>query len=428
MSRRARAIAFGLAALVAAIAAGAIADGYGDSVARGYGALRPVVVASAQLPAGKALDPTGAEDDLEVRQVPARFVPAGALRDPAEALGLVPAAAIPSGAYLLAAQLRPPRSEQPGPRLAAGRRPVADRGQRRRSAGASAAPIRSARGSTSSSPPNPGDGGTGRTYVAAAAVPLLGLGAGPEGDVAGAAEATLGLTRPQALRLIAAESFARQVTVMPARRTMSARERHIAEARRDPARPAGRAPPRRGGGGPARPPTSSGRCASWSTRRRRSSPAADRAEIAARVVRDSVGLGPLEILLADPLVEEVMVNGPDRVFVERAGRIEPTAIGFADEEELRNAIERILAPLGRRVDELSPMVDARLADGSRVNVVIPPLAIDGPAISIRRFGAERPGPDRLVELGTLDPEQRAPARGGGAGAAQHPGQRRHRLG
>jgi pilus assembly protein CpaF len=135
--------------------------------------------------------------------------------------------------------------------------------------------------------------------------------------------------------------------------------------------------------------------------------AADRAEIAARVVRDSVGLGPLEILLADPLVEEVMVNGPDRVFVERGGRIEPTPVAFADEEELRNAIERILAPLGRRVDELSPMVDARLADGSRVNVVIPPLAIDGPAISIRRFGAERPGPDRLVELGTLDPDQRA---------------------
>lgn len=134
--------------------------------------------------------------------------------------------------------------------------------------------------------------------------------------------------------------------------------------------------------------------------------AADRAEIAGRVIRDSVGLGPLEILLADPAVEEVMVNGPDRVFVERGGRIEETAIAFADEEELRNAIERILAPLGRRVDELSPMVDARLADGSRVNVVIPPLAIDGPAISIRRFGAERPGPDRLVELGTLDPGQR----------------------
>jgi pilus assembly protein CpaF len=131
----------------------------------------------------------------------------------------------------------------------------------------------------------------------------------------------------------------------------------------------------------------------------------DREEVVARIVRDSVGLGPLEVLLADPAVEEVMVNGADRVYVERGGRIEPTDVAFADEEELRNAIERILAPLGRRVDELSPMVDARLADGSRVNVVIPPLALDGPAISIRRFGARRPGPEELVELGTLDRAQ-----------------------
>jgi pilus assembly protein CpaF len=135
-------------------------------------------------------------------------------------------------------------------------------------------------------------------------------------------------------------------------------------------------------------------------------PERDREEIAARIVRDSVGLGPLEVLLADPAVEEVMVNGPGRVYVERRGRIEPTDVAFADEEELRNAIERILAPLGRRVDELSPMVDARLADGSRVNVVIPPLAIDGPAVSIRRFGARRPGPDELVELGTMTGAQR----------------------
>jgi pilus assembly protein CpaF len=134
--------------------------------------------------------------------------------------------------------------------------------------------------------------------------------------------------------------------------------------------------------------------------------AAAREELVARVVRDSVGLGPLEVLLADPAVEEVMVNGPDRVFVERGGRIEPTEVTFADEEELRNAIERVLAPLGRRVDELSPMVDARLADGSRVNVVIPPLALDGPVVSIRRFGARRPGPDELVALGTLSVEQR----------------------
>jgi pilus assembly protein CpaF len=134
--------------------------------------------------------------------------------------------------------------------------------------------------------------------------------------------------------------------------------------------------------------------------------AADREELVARVVRDSVGLGPLEVLLADSAVEEVMVNGPGCVYVERGGRIEPTDVAFADEEELRNAIERILAPLGRRVDELSPMVDARLADGSRVNVVIPPLALDGPVLSIRRFGARRPGPDQLVELGTLTAAQR----------------------
>ncbi|MGD9735873.1 MAG: CpaF family protein [Solirubrobacterales bacterium] len=134
--------------------------------------------------------------------------------------------------------------------------------------------------------------------------------------------------------------------------------------------------------------------------------AEDRDELAARIVRDSVGLGPLEELLADPSVEEVMVNGPERVFVERRGVVEATEVRFGDEEELRNAIERILAPLGRRVDELSPMVDARLGDGSRVNVVIPPLAIDGPAISIRRFGVRRPGPDELVALGTLTPGQR----------------------
>jgi pilus assembly protein CpaF len=131
-----------------------------------------------------------------------------------------------------------------------------------------------------------------------------------------------------------------------------------------------------------------------------------REEVVERIVRDSVGLGPLEVLLADPTVEEVMVNGPDRIYVERRGLLEPTDVAFAGEEELRDAIERVLAPLGRRVDELSPMVDARLADGSRVNVVIPPLAIDGPALSIRRFGAERPGPDELVALGTLSSEQR----------------------
>ncbi len=214
MSRRARAIAFGLAALLAALVAGAIADGYGRSVARGYGALRPVVVAGATLPAGRPVAPDRARKDLEVRRVPARFVPTGALRDPGEALGLVPAAAIPAGAYLLAAQLRPPRPAQPGPHLASGRRPVqiAVGGVAALAVGGEDPVGSRVDVVVTTEPP---DGGAGRTYVAAAGVPLLALAAGPAGDAVGTAEATLGLTRSQALRLIAAESFARQVTVMP---------------------------------------------------------------------------------------------------------------------------------------------------------------------------------------------------------------------
>jgi pilus assembly protein CpaF len=124
------------------------------------------------------------------------------------------------------------------------------------------------------------------------------------------------------------------------------------------------------------------------------------------ILRDTVGLGPLEDLLADPAVEEVMVNGHERVYVEREGRIERTEVRFESERALRDAIERILAPLGRRVDELSPMADARLSDGSRVNVIIPPLSVDGPALSIRRFTAARPDPEELVASGTLTVELR----------------------
>jgi pilus assembly protein CpaF len=131
---------------------------------------------------------------------------------------------------------------------------------------------------------------------------------------------------------------------------------------------------------------------------------ATRARLCELILREAVGLGPLEELLADPAVEEVMVNGHDRVYVERGGRIELADVRFPSEQSLRDAIERILTPLGRRVDELSPMVDARLEDGSRVHVVIPPLAVDGPSLSIRRFSAVRPGPRELVELGTLTSE------------------------
>ena len=130
-------------------------------------------------------------------------------------------------------------------------------------------------------------------------------------------------------------------------------------------------------------------------------PDADRDALAARVVRLATGLGPLEPLLSDPGVDEVMVNGPGEVWVERAGRIERTGVGFEGEAELLHAIERVLAPLGRRVDEAAPLCDARLADGSRVNVVIPPLALGGPCLTIRKFRAHGFSLDELVERGTI---------------------------
>jgi pilus assembly protein CpaF len=128
--------------------------------------------------------------------------------------------------------------------------------------------------------------------------------------------------------------------------------------------------------------------------------AATRADLAARIARRSFGLGPLEPLLADPAVDEVMVNGTAPVWVERAGRLEVTGVAFADEAALRHAIERVLAPLGRRVDEAEPLCDARLPDGSRVNVVLPPLAVDGPVLTIRRFGRRALDADALLARGT----------------------------
>jgi pilus assembly protein CpaF len=125
-----------------------------------------------------------------------------------------------------------------------------------------------------------------------------------------------------------------------------------------------------------------------------------RERLATRIAERSFGLGPLEPLLGDPTVDEVMVNGPGQVWVERDGRIEPTAACFAGESELRHAIERILAPLGRRVDEAEPLCDARLPDGSRVNVVVAPLALDGSVLTIRRFRPRGFGPDDLVANGT----------------------------
>lgn len=213
MSRRGRALAFVLAALFAAATAAAIADSYGTSVARGYGALRPVVVAGADLAAGEAIEPRQAAE-LELRRVPARFVPPGALVSPAEAIGLAPAAAIPAGSYLLASQLRPPRADPAAALgLGHGRHPVeiaVSGAEALLVAGAQPVGERVDVVVTT----EPSGSGAGRTYVAAAAVPLLGLEPGAEGVAEGIASATLGLTRSQALKLIAAGSFARQVTLL----------------------------------------------------------------------------------------------------------------------------------------------------------------------------------------------------------------------
>jgi len=128
---------------------------------------------------------------------------------------------------------------------------------------------------------------------------------------------------------------------------------------------------------------------------------AARAELAGRIAERAFGLGPLEPLLQDPAVDEVLVSGTAPVWVERGGRLERTAVRFAHERDLRDAIERILAPLGRRVDEAEPLADARLPDGSRVNVVLPPLALDGPVLTIRRFRRRGFTADDLVANGTL---------------------------
>jgi pilus assembly protein CpaF len=129
--------------------------------------------------------------------------------------------------------------------------------------------------------------------------------------------------------------------------------------------------------------------------------AQERERLVERVLRLTAGLGPLDALLADPAVDEVMVNGPGAVWVERRGRIEPTDTTFASAADLMHAVERILAPLGRRVDEAAPLCDARLPDGSRVNVVIPPLSLTGPCVTIRRFRRQGFSLDDLVSGGTL---------------------------
>lgn len=131
---------------------------------------------------------------------------------------------------------------------------------------------------------------------------------------------------------------------------------------------------------------------------------ADRKRMVLDIQNEVMGLGPLEPLLADTTVSDILVNGPKKVYVERRGRLEATDVTFTDTAHLMKIIDKIVSRIGRRIDESSPMVDARLADGSRVNAIIPPLSLDGPLLSIRRFSAIPLKTEDLIRFKTLTPE------------------------
>ncbi len=132
--------------------------------------------------------------------------------------------------------------------------------------------------------------------------------------------------------------------------------------------------------------------------------AESRSLIVQRIIERALGAGPLQLLLRDPEVDEILVSGTKPIWVERGGRLAETDASFESDDQLRLTIERLLAPAGRRVDEAEPLCDARLPDGSRINVVLPPLAVDGPALSIRRFRPRGLSASQLVELGSWSPD------------------------
>jgi pilus assembly protein CpaF len=131
---------------------------------------------------------------------------------------------------------------------------------------------------------------------------------------------------------------------------------------------------------------------------------ADRERLVDEITNELLGLGPLEPLLWDDSITDILVNGPHHVYVEREGKLQPTNIVFQDDQHLMLVIDRIVSRVRRHIDEASPMVDARLPDGSRINAIIPPLSLDGPTLSIRRFGHKRLAIDELVSRGTISPE------------------------
>ncbi len=140
------------------------------------------------------------------------------------------------------------------------------------------------------------------------------------------------------------------------------------------------------------------------TQRRVQLNAREQRQLAGELVQDMLGLGPLEPLLVDPTVNDILINGPDRIFVERRGKLELSTARFRDVAHLTNVCQRIAADIGRRVDESSPMVDARLKDGSRVNIVLHPIALNGPYVSIRKFGTKAIGFKDLIGFGAMTPQ------------------------
>src|SRR4029079_3703735 len=130
----------------------------------------------------------------------------------------------------------------------------------------------------------------------------------------------------------------------------------------------------------------------------------EREKLIEEILDETLGFGPLEVLVKDPTISDILVNGPHKVYVERRGKMEKTEVKFRDNDHLLQIIDRIVSKVGRRVDETSPMVDARLHDGSRVNAIIPPLALDGPAMSIRRFGANPLKLEDLLNYKAFTPE------------------------
>lgn len=209
MNRRRRAMLMLLAAVGAGLMAVSLVGGYSSSVSESYGELRPAVVLTRSLAPGQVISPRVAAASFEVRQIPARFLPAGALVDPAPAVGLEVVAPLPAGSYLTAPGLRPQGSDEPGT-------PVAGRGRHAVELSVAGAGALSGAGKVDVLVTTDNDRGGGKTVIAARKVPLISIGRSGQSDFGpGLTEVTLGLTRNQAIRLVDAQSFARRITVLP---------------------------------------------------------------------------------------------------------------------------------------------------------------------------------------------------------------------